>query len=424
MMRKSKWLLLLAVVGMLWMLPVNARERATDSVLVLKNARVIDVLTGKMTAGVTVVVQHGVITAIGKRAGKHVVGKEIDIHGGYVVPGLIDTHIHVANGHGVKPERGLSLLNYLVKHGITTVRDAAGNAEVLHTLQTEIRNGDVVGADVYYAAFMAGRWYYDRGIGLRKEPYMAWEQCIEPGVDLDSAMAAAKACGATGIKLYHSIEGSYLPQVVRAAKKQGLKVWGHAMMYPAKPVEVVNAGVEVLSHVSMLTWLNPSDSVQRMFSARIYSKLTTQQKDSLLACIDVKPFCDAMKAHNAILDATLRVSYPRDEYVMPLLKRIYQQGVKISAGTDEITDTTQPYPHLMEELGYFIHNCGFTTLDALRSATIIGAEAIGEEKHIGSVTVGKKADLLVLQENPLQDIEHLKKQVMVIQAGRIITQAL
>lgn len=393
---------------------------AQDTTLILQHANVVDVTSGKIKQQVNMVIKNGRITAVGARAGKKEQGKTIDLKGAYVMPGLIDAHVHVANGKGMKPETTLKHLQYFVQHGITSVRDAAGDASVLKVAQQRIRSGQAEGADVYYAAFMAGPWYFDRDQHLRKEPYTAWEQCIQPGVNLDSAMKVAYDCGATGVKLYHSIDSAFLPEVVKAAKRHQLKVWGHAMLYPARPMEVVAAGMEVLSHVSMLVWLNKEDSVRALVNVRKDRK--KPYADSLAAQTDVTAFCKQMKAHNAILDATLCVAYERDGYVFDMLKNIHAQGVKIDAGTDQIVDFNQPFPALMKELAFFVNRCGFSNLDALRAATVINAEVIGQQHNIGTVAVGKKADLLVLKENPLLDIENLKKQFMVIQAGRVVVQ--
>jgi imidazolonepropionase-like amidohydrolase len=75
---------------------------------------------------------------------------------------------------------------------------------------------------------------------------------------------------------------------------------------------------------------------------------------------------------------------------------------------------------LINELGYFVDECGFTPAEALAAGTIISAETIGQEKNIGSIKVGKQADLLVLSENPLLDINGLKEQLMIIKHGKFV----
>lgn len=384
-----------------------------DTVLVLKNANILSKDGKKFLAAKDITIQGGEIVRIGRSA-KHTDGaRVIDLSGKYVIPGLIDAHVHVTAKYKNNLENTFNDLNYYLRHGITSVRDAAGDGDALLKAQIAIRKGERSGSDVFFASFMAGDWYYNRGQNIRKDPYTPWEQRLVPGDDLDKAMADAKACGATGVKLYHSFEKKFLKNIVRAARRHGLLVWGHAMMYPANPIEVAQAGVEVLSHVSMLEAMKTDTLFNRRTTAMAY-------KDSVIASIDITPFCRMMKKHGAILDATLCVSEERSPWVFPLLKRVHEQAVKISAGTDQIVDLNRSNPRLFDELDYFVNKCGFTPAEALYSATQISAEVIGQQQNRGSIKVGKRADLLILESNPLLDITSLRNIQSVIQHGKII----
>ncbi len=391
----------------------NAKVMFSDTLLVLKNVNVLDVAKGKFDKRKSLTIKHGKIVAIGTtlKTGQPV--KTIDLKGAFLLPGLIDVHVHVTSNFKNNIENTYSHLNYFLKYGITSVRDAGGDGDALFKASTAINAGERSGPDVYYSSFMAGDWYYNRGQNIRNEPYTAWQQRLMPGDDLDKAMIWAKSVGVTGVKLYHSFDAQFLPLVTSAAKRNGLKVWGHTMLYPASPVEVVKSGVEVLSHVSMLETLRKPDT---LFNRR---KTTNAYRDSVVANIDVTEFCNEMKKHNAILDATLCVSMDRDPWVLKLLKRVHQQGVKIATGTDQIVDLKRPYPRLLDELKYFVEDCGFTNAEALRSATIIAAEVIGQEKNVGSIDIGKRANLIVLKENPLENIMALKNIDRVIKAGKL-----
>ncbi|WP_157273841.1 amidohydrolase family protein [Pedobacter sp. BAL39] len=372
------------------------------ALLVLKNASVLDVKRGKFIKGKDVVIADGKIISVSASGKIWKAAKVMDLTGKFIIPGLIDAHVHLTANRKNNMENTYRHLEYLLAHGITAVRDAGGDGAALHEAQLEIRAGKRKGPDVYFSSFMAGDWYYNRDMHIRNEPYTPWEQLVVPGTNLDSAMSAAKACGATGLKLYHSFNKHFLPKVVQAAKAQDLKVWGHLMMYPATPLEVVDAGVEVVSHVYML---------ENLTTDSLFFKRKTPQayKDSVIAALDIDAFCKIMKKKNAILDATLCVSEDRNPWIFPLLKRIHEQGVAIAAGTDQIVDTDRAYPRLLDELSYFVEKCGFSNADALRAATMVGARVIGQEKHIGVIEPGKSANLLVLEGNPLLDIHALKK---------------
>jgi len=382
------------------------------SLLVLKNVKVLDLKKGRFSKESNVAISNGKIVSIKFPVRKIKNSRTLDLEGKYIIPGLIDGHVHVTAMMHNNMEKTFANLNYYLQHGITSVRDAAGDGAALKKAQQEILEHTRQGAKVYFSAFMAGDWYYNRGIGLRKEPYQPWEQLITPATNLDSAMKAARQSGATGVKLYHSFDKVLLPKVVEAAKKNGLKVWGHAMMYPATPIEVASSGVEVISHVFMLeNLISDKDFHKRKAPFNI--------KDSVARQFDITPFCKIMKSRHAILDATLCVSEVRDPWIFSLLRKIYAQGVQISAGTDEIVDLKSEHPRLLDELSYFVDKCAFSTIDAIRSATILPAKVIGQENDLGSVKPGKVADLLVLNSDPLADVKSLGDIHMVIQSGII-----
>lgn len=407
------------MIGLLGLITTYTEVRAgaarpvDTNILILVNANVLNVKRGRFIRGRHIVISKGKIVALTSSLRKWKEAKVLNLEGKFVVPGLIDAHVHVTASRKNNIENTYAHLKYFLQHGITSVRDAAGDGSALLQAQTEIRQGRRKGADVYFAAFMAGDWYFNRGQQLRNEPYHPWEQRVAPETNLDSAMVAAKDCGATGVKLYHSFDSVFLPKVIAAAKAHGLKAWGHTMMYPATPTEVVSAGLEVLSHISMLENL----TTDTLFFRR---KTPSAYKDSVIAQLDIRKFCRLMKSKNAILDATLCVSEGRDPWVFPLLKRLHEAGVEIAAGTDQIVDVNRPHPRLLDELKYFVEQCGFTPAEALRSVTLIGARVIGQEENLGTVESGKRADLLILNTNPLTGIGNLGDIKLVIKCGEIV----
>ena len=178
-------------------------------------------------------------------------------------------------------------------------------------------------------------------------------------------------------------------------------------------MDVASSRMEVLSHVFML---------ENLLTDTLFFKRKTplSYKDSVINTLDIKPFSDIMKANNSILDATLCVSEARDPWIFTLLKKIYKEGVAINAGTDQIVDLKSAHPRLLDELNSFVDKCGFSTIDALRSATVVSARVIGQEKNIGTIEKGKMADLLVLNGDPLNDIKELSAIHMVIKSGKIV----
>lgn len=90
-------------------------------------------------------------------------------------------------------------------------------------------------------------------------------------------------------------------------------------------------------------------------------------------------------------------------------------GVKVSAGTDYLGDQKLPYIH--DELETLVKECDFTEYEALRSATIIAAETFKKQNDIGTIEEGKRANMLLLNSNPLEKISNTKDIHIIIKEG-------
>lgn len=215
------------IISLLCCFHGNAQEKA----IILKNVNVVDVVEGSIRKGQDVVIKKGIIQAVGKGAGTGVSGEVKDLTGMYVMPGLIDAHVHIANDPKESQADRAKHLEYFLRHGVTSIRDAAGDARVLRELKEGVQQGKYLGPDIYYAAFMAGPAYFegnDREKSMVEgwpEPYAPWMQCIRPDSDLDKAMEDAKEWGCTGVKIYGGFDRETLLPVVRKAKEHGLQVW-------------------------------------------------------------------------------------------------------------------------------------------------------------------------------------------------------
>lgn len=125
-----------------------------------------------------------------------------------------------------------------------------------------------------------------------------------------------------------------------------------------------------------------------------------------------------MKENNVILDAT---NYIAENNAMTngvkVTKRAHELGVKITVGTDW-PYVYEPEIPLFKEMRLLIQKCGFTNAQALHSATKINAESIGVEDR-GVIEAGKRADILVVNKNPLEDIDNVKENYIIIKSGII-----
>lgn len=401
----------------------DLNKEKQSNITILKNAKIVDVESGRIMKDTDVVLQNGSIREIGRDIVQTGNEKVIDLSGKYVIPGLIDTHTHLS--YGQTRDELAKQMEYLVKHGITSVRDVGGDARQLSEIKMAIDSYQLPGPSIYYSAFIATADYYRNATpqkswirGITDSEFAPWVQQVSPGDNLDLVMASAKATGATGVKIYLGYDKEYLKELVTYAKKLGLEVWSHAMLFPAKPSEVAASGVKVLSHAYMLEWealKNPGKNYQEA-EAQMHRNKEDYGK------VNLDAFVNEAKKNKIILDATLYISLQTGAYphAVEIIRRLYKSGIKISAGTDWFVELNKPFPKLFTEIDYLVEKCGFSNMDALRAATIIAAETFNDQGKKGSVKVGKDADLIILSDDPVRDIKNIQKIEAVIAKGRII----
>ena len=277
--------------------------------------------------------------------------------------------------------------------------------------------------DIYYSALMAGPAFFadprtrasTAGLLAGQTPYM---RAVTDSTNLVWAVAEAKGTGATGIKLYADLDAALVGKIVAEAKRQGMLVWGHAWLKPAKPTDMVMAGVSSISHAPLLIY-DVVDSIPSSWKTGNHDSVSWNN------VVPAKiPLFDLMKEHHTILDATL-ITYKQwgaqdttHRYSYELGKRFtaaaYRAGVTICAGTDD--DQTA---FVQKEMKLLVYDAGFSNIDALIAATLHGAQALGIENDCGTIEVHKKADLVVLDKNPLEDITNTEQVHMVVKNGKL-----
>jgi imidazolonepropionase-like amidohydrolase len=146
----------------------------------------------------------------------------IDAHGLYAIPGLIDSHVHLATA----PNRRYAeaLLRRYVYGGVTAVRDMAGDARLLADLSRAALLGEIPAPDIAYAALMAGPEFFKdprtvdsaRGAVAGAVP---WMRAVTPSTDLMLAVAEAKGTGATAIKIYADLPGELVKHITDEAHR-------------------------------------------------------------------------------------------------------------------------------------------------------------------------------------------------------------
>jgi len=402
----------------------------------LKDVSVIDGISKNVMSHYTIIIRNKYIEAVGP--GKEIVIPDsaviFNYPGKYVMPGLIDTHVHLATDpsnvdNRIRAEKDLK---DMLLSGITSVRDMAGDARALASLSRDAELDEIISPDIYYAALMAGPAFFKdprthqttQGGIAGGMPYM---KAVTDSTDLRVAVAEAKGSGATAIKLYAELSGGLAKKITEEAHRQNLLVWSHANLDYATALEVINAGVNSISHASMISGWN-SRNIPLEY---LRPGLPDSFWDSVFRTLPVAELIKAMQKNKTILDATILTfkeagtdpSLPDNRRqawfaMYEIGKRFtilaHEKGVPICTGTD-----LDEKKFVQREIKLLVKECDFTPMEALISATANGARAIGIEKTTGTIQPGKIADLVLLSANPAKDIENLDKVEMVIKNGKI-----
>jgi imidazolonepropionase-like amidohydrolase len=361
----------------------------------------------------------------------------IDCDGQFVIPGLIDSHQHIAT----PPDRPAAeaTLRRLAYGGVTAIRIMADDLRQVGDLARATLVGEIPGPDIAYAALMAGPGFFDDPrtwqVSQGETPGLVpWMQAITGETDLPLAVAMAKGTHATAVKIYADLPGSTVAAITAEAHRQGLGVWAHGAVFPASPGEVIGAGVDSISHVTMLAYetaapLPLSYKSKPPVDTEGFGVGDDPRLESLLT---------QMREQGTILDATgsmwtrerdaaddARAEAQAEERARAnadlaarLTGHAYRAGVPIATGTDYETDPQHPYPALHDEIAFLVNRCGIPAAQALRSATLIGARSLGAEASMGTIEAGKLASFVVLAEDPLADITNLSSIVLVVKRGR------
>ncbi|MGH8216450.1 MAG: amidohydrolase family protein [Rhodanobacteraceae bacterium] len=413
---------------------------AAPKPLLLTHVGLIDGTGSPVQRDMTIVIEGKRIASV-YPSGSQPVPKDADVRdlsGEYVIPGLIDAHVHITDA---EPDIAhyKTFLHALLLGGVTGIRDMAGDDRLLQFLAEQANSDAFASPDIFYVALMAGPTFFKEDFraqdASKGEPlgFAPWMQAITAKTDIPLAVAEAKGTGATGLKLYANLPGALVKAITTEAHRQGLRVWTHATIFPAKPGDAVGAGVDTISHSPYLVW-EAAPSVPDDYKMRAMGDFEHIKPDAP----QILALFDAMKQRGTILDATLLVfkneagHHPQavGAGIMPwsyaVTKLAHQRGVLIDAGTD---DAGFPYgkngpeldqmPSVHQELALLVEHAGFTPLQAIEAATQIGAAALGQAAKRGTVTPGKLADLVVLDADPSHDIRNTTKIDFVVKHGRI-----
>jgi hypothetical protein len=203
-----------------------------------------------------------------------------------------------------------------------------------------------------------------------------------------------------------------------------VRLIAHATVFPAKPGDLVAAGVKMLAHAAYLVWEGMPPTPD--FPKRASGDFAGVPADGPV----IGALLQSMKDHDVTLNPTLWIfadGTPKDDttaariaWQNAVTKRAQDMGVVIAAGVDSLTTAGDPLPMLHKELEVMVTGAQLTPLQAITAATRGAAHAIGVEDTRGTVAAGKIADLLIVDADPAADIRNTRRIRYVIKDGRVV----
>lgn len=429
-------------------LAVVSTVSAAESSVVIERCSLFDPESGKMLPDRTIVIRGTQIVRVtgpGEVSDVPAEAVHIDGRGKFALPGLIDAHVHVVHVLDFAHVTGDEVLPLYLAAGVTSIRST----------------GDEVVSATLVARFAATH--------PERSPHVFTCSPLldaDPPIHRDVGQAVTDPArvpllfddlaqwNVTTVKIYAGTERPVGRAIINESHRRGLFVTAHLGRYSAQ--DAVADGIDGLEHIwSVFNYVIPPD-VARRPGHRGTLDLSNPLCESLLAELArrqtfVDPtlavfrnmilLCDVPEVRdhpdNALVPRRLREFWPvyllrsgcpqggpledrQREFgkFQELTGRLYRAGVPLLVGTDSPEPQVPPGFSLHQELEMLVES-GLPPAAALRAATLTNATVLGEKEHLGSISIGKTADIVLLTANPLEAIRNTRRIELVIHMGQV-----
>lgn len=400
----------------------------TFQTIVVKNVNIITMTTpNKIIKNTTIVIHDNKIQSINTSIPQH--AKIIDAKNKWLIPGLIDMHVHLPNDFSITNKLPTEpsdihfniqdIMTPFIANGVTTIFNLNSIVESFYQ-RKEIQNGNVIGPRIALAFLIDG----GNGNGFTANTPEEGRQSVR----------LAKKEGYEFIKLYSGLNIDTYNAVVEEANKQNMKTVGHIPNVFQNDIQ--KAFIPNFDLVAHAEEFSKSGKVFNYEEAFQFAKIAkqngtwvtptliamdwianqTHSLDRLQSSKNIQFIHPLLQSKWLTSNSYFKNSNPDrmlyfDKLLafQTLLVRAFKEvGVPILAGTDAGVSGVIAGFSLHDELKLLV-DAGLTPEEALYSSTSLSAIWLGLENHIGTIAIGKNADLILLDENPLEDINNTKK---------------
>jgi Amidohydrolase family len=404
----------------------NQLSPQTNQPIALTGGTLIDVSGKPATPNSVVVVEGDRIVAAGPRASVKIPNhaKVIDVSGKFLLPGLWDMHAHF-----YQAEFGPTYL----AAGITTARDVGNDIEYGTSLRDAVKERRGLGPRMLLAGYIDG-----------KNEDHSFDIQVETPAEARAAVQHYKAAGYEQIKIRDNVKLETLKVICAEAHRLGMTVTGHVPR-TMNALQAVEAGMDQINHLNYVltgffpnrsrnnppvtinlsapnvvnalrffkehgTVIDPTDAVLELMLRPMNLPIETFEPGLTKVPAELKVQINK-KGEAAEQAEGLRMIV---DVLLKITGALHRAGVPIVAGTD----VGVPGHTLHRELELYV-KAGMTPLEAIQAATITPARVMKLENEVGTIETGKRADLIVLDANPLDNISNIRKVRLVMTQGRL-----
>jgi imidazolonepropionase-like amidohydrolase len=393
--------------------------------------------TGAAVSDQTVVVRGERIERVGPRGAVEVPpeAQVIAGRGRYLIPGLIDAHVHLARTED---------LAILLALGVTTVRNMWG-APIHLEWRDRVARGELPGPTIYTAGPIVDG----------ERPGHPGSLIVRSEADADRAIALHRRLGYDLVKVYSRLAPPVFDRLAEGARRAGLAIAGH-VPWSVTLGHAVDAGMRSIEHMTgVVAALEAADSpvagrsdgpwrdrdIDHVDEARIaglVQQLAAHHTFMVPTRVVMDPWAPAAEVRDRLAEPEMRwvppcnraLAEPRPDDAGDLdrarrmlalydrvLRALDTAGAPIAAGTDPGNPLVVPGFALHRELEHLV-GAGLSPLAALQAATRRGAELLGREGELGRIAAGMRGDLVLLDASPLDDIRNTRRIAGVMARGR------
>ena len=435
---------------LLGVLPGCASPRAasipTSAVLAITHATVIDVESGRLLPNQTVLVAGSRILEVlpAVRARIPTGARIIDATGKFLIPGLWDAHVHLS-------ATGQDALPLLIAYGVTSVRDLGGQLEEIVAIRKRVQSGELIGPRILTSGpLLEGTAWMNAAYQIAPPNHPMWVAAPRVIASRENVQTVVDSLKSLGVDLIKSrnVWGDDFLALADAAERAGVPLASHNPNR-VHMLAAARRGLDSFEHAESI-WgdfdtLSVADR-ERMFQlvgetgALVVPTLVADvglivSSDSVLLAA-IADTLGRLDARNRSLPRQMRTLWAeavaqRRQYgahpagtfgkITRDVQAMHRAGILMMAGTD-IGGIPLVYPgsSVPDELELLVREGGLTALAALQSATRNPPRFFNMQNDLGTVESGRRADLILLDANPLADISNTRKIAGVILDGRYL----